>query len=170
VDRLDRSLDLVEDGMVSIRSVTRDLRPAMLDDLGLLPVLRSLVADFAGRTGIKAEFRVSTEKLDLPPGADAAVYRAVQEALSNVAAHSGASRVTVELRQEPGAVRLVILDDGRGPDSGFELATLESRGHLGLTGMRERMTALGGDLTITGGLGRGFRLEIVIPSPGAATA
>jgi signal transduction histidine kinase len=170
VSRLDRSLDLVEDGMVSIRSVTRDLRPAMLDDLGLLPVLRSLVADFAGRTGIKAEFQVSGERLDLPPGADVAVYRAVQEALSNVAAHSGASRVTVELRQESDTVHLVIADDGHGPEAGLELATLESRGHLGLTGMRERITPLGGELTITGGAGRGFRLDIVIPSPGASTA
>ncbi|MDH4348271.1 MAG: histidine kinase [Gemmatimonadota bacterium] len=170
VGRLDRSLDLVEDGMVSIRSVTRDLRPAMLDDLGLLPVLRSLVADFAGRTGIKAEFRVPAEQLHLPPGADVAVYRAVQEALSNVAAHSGASRVTVELRQEPSAAHLVVEDDGRGPDPAFQLATLESRGHLGLTGMRERMTALGGELAISGGQGRGFRLETVIPSPGATTA
>lgn len=170
VGRLDRSLDLVEDGMVSIRSITRDLRPAMLDDLGLVPVLRSLVSDFAGRTGITADFRAPVKQVDLPSGADAAVYRAVQEGLSNVAAHARATSVTVGLEQADGLVRIVIEDDGRGPDAGFELVTLESRGHLGLTGMRERITALGGTLAISGGTGHGFRLEVTIPSHGAGTA
>ena len=87
-----------------------------------------------------------------------------------MAAHAGATRVTVGLEQADGQVRVVIEDDGRGPGSGFELATLESRGHLGLTGMRERITALGGALAIAGGEGRGFRLEITIPSPEASPA
>jgi len=168
VQRLDRSLDLLEDGMVSIRSVTRDLRPALLDDLGLLPVLRSLVTDFTGRTGIPAELHAPAELAELPPGADVAVFRAVQEALSNVAAHAHATTVTVTLDQRGDVTRVVIQDDGRGPEPGFELASLESRGHLGLTGMRERITALGGELTIAGAEGRGFRLEIVIPSGGVS--
>jgi two-component system NarL family sensor kinase len=139
VRRLDRSLDLVEDGMVSISSVTRDLRPAMLDDLGLLPVLRSLVADFAGRTGIKAEFRVSTEKLDLPPGrmprcTARAKTLSTWPPIQGVPRHGRTPRARRRPPRHP--------DDGKGPDSGFELATLESRGHLGLTGMRERMTRL----------------------------
>jgi signal transduction histidine kinase len=94
----------------------------------------------------------------------------VQECLSNVAAHAEASRVHVELRRDGDTIRVAVEDDGRGPAPGFELEGLESRGHLGLTGMRERITGLGGELAISGGPGAGFRLDLSIPASGGTGA
>jgi two-component system sensor histidine kinase UhpB len=162
--RLDRALDLVDDGMVSIRSVTRDLRPALLDDLGLLAALRSLVEDFRERTGLAAVLNAPAELPELPPGADVAIFRAIQEGLSNVAAHSQASRVTISLGEENGSLRLSMKDDGRGPSKDLDLVALELEGHMGLAGMRERITALGGEVRTGGRPGAGFTLEILMPS------
>lgn len=156
--RLGRVLELVDEGMASIRSVTAALRPALLDDLGLLPALRALATDFEARTGIATAFTAPASLPPLNESADVAVFRAVQEGLSNVARHADADRAEVTVELADGRLRIVIEDDGRG---------LEAEGpveeHMGLGGMRERFAALGGTVDLQGRPGGGTRLSLCMP-------
>ena len=159
---LDRALELVDTGIRSIRGVVNDLRPSLLDDLGLLPALRSLIADFTARSGL----RVSLDAPDaLPPlsnDAELALYRALQEALSNIVRHAGATAVDVVVTADAGAVALTVSDDGRGLESGGA-ESLERGGRMGLAGMRERIGALGGDVRLGPGTGAGLMVAVRVP-------
>ena len=143
--RLDQAITLIDTGIRSIRNVTNDLRPSILDDLGLLPALRSLVAEFAERSGIRTGLVAPGALPPLSKEAELALFRALQEALSNVLRHAGARTVEVGISVNPAGVLLAVRDDGRGPP---ELAPewLEQAGHMGLAGMRERIKALGGSV------------------------
>jgi signal transduction histidine kinase len=160
--RLDRALELIDTGIQSIRSVTNDLRPSLLDDLGLLPALRSLVADFGARGEIEIARAAPPALPPLSKEAELALFRALQEALSNVRRHAVASRVEVQITGHPGTVHLRVADNGRGPPSaGWE--QLEREGHMGLAGMRERINALGGSVRFGGTRDHGAALEISVP-------
>jgi signal transduction histidine kinase len=161
-DRLDRALELIDTGIRSIRSVTNDLRPSLLDDLGLLPALRSLVADFGARSDIQVALTAPAVLPPLSKDAELALFRALQEGLSNVRRHAGAGTVDVGITAEAGLVRINVDDDGRGPpEAGVD--QLEREGHMGLAGMRERISALGGSVRFGRSRGRGAALEIVLP-------
>ncbi|HXG43977.1 MAG TPA: GAF domain-containing sensor histidine kinase [Gemmatimonadales bacterium] len=157
--RLDRVLGLVDDGMQSIRSVTEALRPSLLDDLGLLPALRALVTDFGDRTGLAAALTVPDRLPDLADEAELAIFRAVQEGLANVARHAEAQSVAVGVAVVNGLVRVEITDDGRGLRETGE--GVEER--MGLTGMRERITALGGTVRLENRREGGTRLAVELP-------
>lgn len=147
---------LVERAVVQIRNVSHLLRPSELDDLGLLPALRGLVDDFGRRSRIEAHLEVPESLAHCSPELEVALYRVVQEALTNVARHARAKSVHVVLRSEDGRVRLTIVDDGAGaPD--------RPTPHLGLLGIRERIAALAGTLEISTASGAGFRLDATIP-------
>ncbi len=160
--RLDRSLELVDEGLHSIRRVTDSLRPALLDDIGLVPALRSLAADFGERTGLAISVATPERLPPLAADADVALYRALQEGLANVARHAEAGRVRVELASEGGAVTLRVEDDGIGFDPGG-LAAMERQGHAGLAGMRERVETLGGVVVLDSARGRGLKLSVRLP-------
>ncbi|MDQ6924859.1 MAG: sensor histidine kinase [Candidatus Eremiobacteraeota bacterium] len=177
--RFDRVLGLIDTGIRSIREVTNALRPSLLDDLGLLPALRSLVADFEERTGIAVDLTVEDDVSDvllaLPEDADLALFRAVQEALSNVARHAtGATRVTVALAAEAadssaaGGLALAVRDDGAGLAAPADLARYEREGHMGLVGMRERIAALGGSVTVGEAADGGVEVNVRMPAAAAA--
>ncbi|HEU5169786.1 MAG TPA: GAF domain-containing sensor histidine kinase [Gemmatimonadales bacterium] len=168
--RLDRSLDLIDAGIRSIRRVTHDLRPTLLDDLGLLPALRSLVAEFSERSGIPIRFDPPVALPPLAHDAELALFRALQEALANVARHADARGVAVAIRAETGAVRLEIRDDGRGLPPGADLREFERNGHMGLAGMRERIGRLGGSVQLDAGEGGGLTLVVRLPLPAASPA
>jgi signal transduction histidine kinase len=157
--RVDDALTLVDVGIKSIRAVTNELRPALLEDLGLVPALRSLVNDVAARGEIATDFSIEDlAKTRLSADAELALYRALQEGLANVGRHAHASRVAITLRHTPAAVELTLIDDGVGFDPsvrGYE--------HMGLTGMRERVAALGGQVTITSAPRAGVTLHISLP-------
>jgi signal transduction histidine kinase len=162
--RVDDALTLVDVGIRSIRAVTDELRPPLLEDLGLVPALRSLVDDVAGRSGLVTQFTVEDEaRTRLAADAELALFRAVQEGIANVLRHAGASRLTVTLRHTPAAVDLTLEDDGRGFDP-----TAIREGAMGLTGMRERVAALGGRLSVTATGGRGTTLRITLPGEASA--
>jgi signal transduction histidine kinase len=162
--RLDRIMGLVDTGMHSIRTITDDLRPSLLDDLGWLPAIRALVHDFADHTGLVAHLEASGDSAPLSPDAELALFRAVQEALANVAQHSGAASVVVRVTPVESGIMVRIHDDGRGLDPGVLADRQERNGHLGLAGMRERITAVGGRVTVTGEPGSGVRIEIHLPA------
>ena len=157
-DRLGRVMELVDDGMASIRSVTAALRPSLLDDLGLLPALRALAADFEARIGVETRFTGPEQLPALTEPAELALFRGVQEGLSNVARHADAGHVTVELRLRNGGLAVQIQDDGKGLAGG---GGLEER--MGLAGMRERFASQGGLVTLESASPRGTRLELWLP-------
>ncbi len=165
---LARVAELVDEGIESIRRVTQDLRPTLLDDLGLVPALRALALEFRDRCGLSVQFSASGGALRLEEAAELALYRSLQEALSNVGQHAAARTVTITLGDgpAPGHLTLRVVDDGRGFDVG-RLERLEREGHLGLAGMRERLEALGGGLAIESRPGAGVTLEIRMPGDAA---
>jgi signal transduction histidine kinase len=163
--RFDRLLDLVNAGTRSIRSVTEDLRPALLDDLGLLPALRALVTDFRQWSGLDVRFEAPDRLASLRPEAELALFRAVQEGLSNAARHAQAGRVAVRVAHTDGRIRLTVSDDGVGLGAA-ELARVTSGpGRSGLFGMRERLVALGGRVDVRSTPGHGLQLDVDLPVP-----
>ena len=161
--RLDHALGLVDAGIRSIRSVVNDLRPSLLDDLGLLPALRSLAADIGSRSGIATSVDAPAALPPLAEDAELALYRAVQEALTNVVRHAGATAVGVRLAEDAGALVLTVRDDGNGAGAGFDHPD-----RLGLRGMKERITALGGAVEVTGAPGAGVTVRVSLPLGAAA--
>ena len=146
--RLDRLLSLVDTGIASIRQVTSDLRPTLLDDLGLRPALHSLVTDFTERSGIRATFDAPAVFPPLHPDADLALFRALQEALSNVVRHAHATQVDVLVTVDGNGLALSVRDDGKGFPVGRNGRIRDAENRMGLTGMRERIFAIGGDVVI----------------------
>ena len=161
--RFDRLLELVSAGTRSIRSVAEDLRPALLDDLGLVPAVRALVADFRDWSGLEVALEVPEPLPALDAEAELALFRAAQEALSNVARHAEAARVRVTVTPGGSGVLLVIEDDGRGLVED-ELSRIASGpGRSGLFGLRERIGAVGGTVKLANAVPRGLRLSVRLP-------
>jgi signal transduction histidine kinase len=153
--------EMVGQALAQVRDLSNLLRPTVLDDLGLLPALRGLVEDFSRRTRIEVRLETRGPLGALGPDLEVVLYRVIQEALTNVARHAAARSATVHLEANGGAVRLAVEDDGHGVAG-------EPTPHLGLLGIRERVTALGGALAVQGRPGLGFRIEATIPSGAAA--
>jgi signal transduction histidine kinase len=143
-----------------LRQVSHDLRPTILDDLGLVPALKFLAEQVSRSTGISVHLKSSVENR-FAANIKTALYRIVQEALTNVTRHSLAKNVTIELRREPTKLTCLVQDDG----VGFDPGVLWSRGGrgMGLTGIRERTVALGGRLQIHSQPRRGTELLVEIP-------
>ena len=148
---------LANQAMRELLSLARQLRPTALDDLGLVAATAGQVEQLS-RGEIEAEFAAEGEFADLADDAQLVVYRVAQEALSNAARHSGAGRISVQLRRrEDSAVTLEVADDGRG------FAFDESEGGLGIAGMRERALLIGGEITIESRPGRGTTVRLTVP-------
>jgi signal transduction histidine kinase len=143
-----------------LRRLAHELRPTILDDLGLRPALEFLAEGFASRAGIKVIVRGTCEGR-LPAQIENAVYRIVQEALTNAARHARATAVTVELEQAAHRLVCSVRDDG----VGFDSEALLGRGArgLGLLGMRERLTPFGGTLQIHSAPGQGTEVRVTVP-------
>ncbi|MGH7535643.1 MAG: sensor histidine kinase, partial [Gemmatimonadales bacterium] len=166
--RLDQILTLIDDGIRGIRNVTNDLRPSLLDDLGLLPALRSLASDFGERSGLPTDLDTPPSLPPLSKEAELALFRALQEALSNVLRHAAARSVRIGISVSEQGVLLEVRDDGLGPPNGVPPDRLERAGHMGLAGMRERIGALGGSVRFRGTTGAGSSLEVLVPAGGAS--
>jgi len=149
----------VRSGIRSIRAAARELRPALLDDLGLIPALRALADDFADTTDLEVTAELASAD-GLSEDAELALYRSLQEGLSNVARHArGVTRVEVRLGGEPDAVVLEVRDDGTAAEAAVGEA---GRSGTGLLGMRERIAPLGGSVDLRR-TARGARLRVRIP-------
>ncbi|HEX3927812.1 MAG TPA: sensor histidine kinase [Gemmatimonadales bacterium] len=161
--RLDHVLQLVDNGIRGIRRVMNDLRPALLDDLGLLPAIRSLADDMRERSPVIVEVDLAETVPRLGAEAELGLFRAAQEALANVVRHANATHVTIELRTDGDRVSLTVRDNGRGFPEGRHLTAFEREGHLGLAGMRERITALGGSVVVGRGHPAGALITVELP-------
>jgi signal transduction histidine kinase len=151
---------LVDELMSRVSNLSLDLRPAMLDDLGLLPALVWLFERYTRETGIAVDFERSGVEGRFAPETETAAFRLVQEALTNVARHAEVKRVTVRVWRNDGTVGVQVVDRGRGFSPDEALARAESSG---LIGMRERAAALGGTLTIDSRPGEGVQLTAELP-------
>jgi signal transduction histidine kinase len=150
--------ELVVQALQDVRSLAVELRPTALDDFGLVPALERLAETFAERSGISAVVEPNLGSGRLPPAAETALYRLVQEALTNVVKHSSATHVSIILTLRDGGVNALVEDDG----SGFDPDSVGD-GSLGLVGMRERVALLGGTLRIESFPGRGTTLSAYVP-------
>jgi len=153
-----RLREQVVETLHDVRRLAVELRPSALDDFGLVPALERLVETFREQTGIPVELETVLGETRLPPPVETALYRIVQEALTNVIKHSRASRVSVLVTRKGDSVAAVVEDDGVGftPDEVRD-------GGLGLVGMRERIALLGGRLTVESEPERGTTLVAVVP-------
>ena len=159
--RLDDCLRLVDESIGNVRQMSQLLRPTILDDFGLEAALRWLAEGFTHRTGIQTEFKAAISGR-LPDETETHLFRLAQEALTNVARHSGARNAIVTLDSQGGEVRLSIRDDGRGLPAGGAAP----RG-MGMIGMRARARSVGGDLSVRSKEGQGVEIEVRVPAGGA---
>jgi PAS domain S-box-containing protein len=157
--RLNESLTLVEETIESIRDVMMALRPAVLEDYGLMPALRWYADQFSKRTGVPVDVIGAQTSWRLPHEAEEALFRIAQEALSNVAKYAGASRATVHVDATSDAIRLIIQDDGCGFDHEFAREPSRESG-WGLMIMKERASAVGANLHIESAPDRGTRIVV----------
>ena len=156
------AMETMLDRMVAAtRRIAADLRPLMLDDLGLVPAAQWLVENFKERHGVACEIDVAPPDLELQDPQATAVFRIMQESLVNVARHAQASRVEITLARVDGEIRLRVADDGRG----FDLSEARKDNSFGLVGLRERAHLVDGQITIDSAPGRGTIVEVRIPLP-----
>ena len=162
--RAQRSLDRVHDQLraaeAELRRIAHEMRPSMLDDLGLVPALNFLAKGFSSRYGVKAQILGGLDER-LPREVETALYRITQEAFNNAARHAHAKEIVVTLSQIPDRLRVSIVDDG----CGFEAGEFPPGGNagLGLRGIRERLKPLDGTLEIRSAPDQGTELDIELP-------
>tara|TARA_R110002110_G_scaffold34312_26_gene116933 strand:+ start:723 stop:2210 length:1488 start_codon:yes stop_codon:yes gene_type:complete len=156
---LSKGIEGLREAITEVRRISRDLRPGVLDDLGLGPAIKTLAKDFQTRTGISCNFSTVVFRNRVDDDAKIALYRIAQEALTNVERHAGATEVAIDLRGHRRGATLRIIDNGRG---------LSTDDHnrapgLGLRNMQERMEQLGGSLRLTDVPGGGTSIKASIP-------
>ncbi len=169
-ERIRETRTLAHQTLRAVRNMSLDLRPSALDDLGLLPALRWYIKEYQQKCGIEAELTVSGLKERLPSEAETALYRMIQESLTNTAKHARANHVWVTLTEDGLLLRATIRDDGQGFDAaGMMRRHWQDRG-LGLAGMQERAALLDGSVEIESEPGAGALITVTIPlrQPSAA--
>jgi signal transduction histidine kinase len=158
LEKTDSMSKLIDSTVATVRKIATGLRPEMLDDMGLIAAVAWQAKDFQKRTGIRCRAKLPPEsKLDLDISTTA--FRIFQEILTNVARHSRATRVDIELGLTPEELTLEVLDNG----VGIADSDLNGRKSLGLLGMRERALLFGGEVSVSGTPGQGTRVAVSIP-------
>ncbi|MBI2907092.1 MAG: GAF domain-containing protein [Chloroflexi bacterium] len=163
--RLRELRDIAAQTLTGLRDLARDLRPSMLDDLGIKAALERYVEGYAAKFGLPVDLEIAgfTPDRRLPPHIELTVFRIIQEALTNVAKHAQARSVSVVLELRSRSVVVVIEDDGVGFDVQQVLASPLAEAHLGLHGMRERALLVGGRLALESAPGHGTTVQVEIP-------
>lgn len=165
--RVDEMLEMIDDTVAALRRIAADLRPLMLDDLGLNAAIEALAREASHRMDVEVAVRLGDEDPPLADGAAIAVYRMVQEALTNVGRHARATEVRIELLRQGDEIVLTVRDNG----VGFAAEAQPTDGRYGLLGIRERALMLGGRLEVDNPPGGGARVTVHLPlKPPAAEA
>ncbi len=157
--KIRETLDVVDRTIEGIRRIIGRLSPLVLQELGLIAAVRKEAKDLAKSTGVKARVNLARDFGRLPGALETAIYRVVQEALHNVAKHAHASNVLIDMERKGDHVRLTIQDDG----IGITPIPNPARQTFGVSGMRERISTLGGKMTIVSTPGQGTRIEVNAP-------
>jgi len=150
---------LVSSIIQSVRRISTDLRPGMLDDLGLVAAIEWQTQEFQGRTEICTQFTSTLGNGKLDRELDTAVFRILQETLTNVARHANATRVNITLKEKASGLILTVRDNGKG----ITQRQISHRKSLGILGMRERALLLGGEIIIVGLPGKGTTVSVEFP-------
>ena len=161
--RIEESISIIDGATQQVRNLSFDLRPAMLDDLGLAATLRWYADRQAQRGGFSVHLALEASGVDFPAELSIACFRVAQEALTNVLRHAKAQHVWVELRRRDGEIELAIRDDGIGfdPDNVRDRA---GRGEsFGLLGIKERVELLGGQTEVKSQTGQGTSIRVWLP-------
>ena len=161
-EKISSTQRLVEKSVDIVHRFARELRPTVLDDLGLIPALHSYMKSFTTRTGVRASLKVFAAVEQLNTAQRTVLFRVAQEALTNVARHAQASRVEVNIRKFPDCIGMKIKDDGKSFDAERVLHS-KGNGRLGLLGMRERLEMIGGTFAIASLPGKGTSIQAQIP-------
>lgn len=157
---------MVDSTLLSVRRIARQLRPEMLDALGLVPAIEWQASDLQSRTGLRCTVEAPESWSDIDPRRGTALFRIVQEALTNVVRHAGASRVRIRLHRKPDELLLTVQDDGQGFDAGDAGVGTS----LGILGMRERAASIGASFEIDSQPGQGARITVRVPMPAPPAA
>jgi signal transduction histidine kinase len=160
---------LLQETIEGVRRFSRELRPTLLEDLGLIPALRRLVRDLIP-DGVKASIVVEGDPREIDTDTELALYRIAQEAINNVRRHAQAHHLEARLHLDSELIHLCIEDDGQGFEVSANLSELAQRGSFGLMGIQERAELLGGRMVIHSQAGRGTRLEVWLPHSGKPPA
>jgi signal transduction histidine kinase len=155
--------ELVARTIETVHRFCRDLRPAMLDDLGLVPTLKWYTKTFAARTGIRVNLRASRSVERLDHDGKTLVYRVLQESLTNVWKHAGAQEADVSIRAIQRGVSMEIRDDGKAFDVERYVRPYRQGGGIGLLGMQERVRQAKGEFTVESAMGKGTTIRVQIP-------
>jgi signal transduction histidine kinase len=161
------SIDMARAAYGDVHNIALDLRPAMLDRLGLIPTLQWYARQQAKYARCEIAVEADAFPVQLPSDLLIAAFRIVQEAVNNAVRHASAQRIQIEARYRPGCVELRIRDDGVGFDPSAAI-TLQEPGGLGLIGMRQRAQDVGGHVTIRSQLGSGTEVVALLPTPESA--
>jgi len=159
IEKTDSMCKLIDTTVQTVRKIATGLRPEMLDDMGLVAAVAWQAKDFQKRTGIRCRTKLPGENVKLDADVSTTMFRIFQEILTNVARHSRATRVDLELSVNEGSVALEVIDNG----VGIADAELNGKKSLGLLGMHERALLFGGEVKITGTAGHGTRVSVSIP-------
>ena len=146
-----------------VREFIFDLRPMMLDDLGLNPTLKKSIEDYEQKTGIACNLTISGRDYRQPPHTEVTIFRVIQHLLQNVKSHAQATHVQITLNVDNDKVTVIVEDDGTGFDVGDALAASRERKTLGLSSMQEQVEMLGGVIKFDSSLGKGTRVEFWLP-------
>ena len=146
-----------------IRNLSLDLRPPLLDEMGLVSALKGYLETQAERTGLEIEVRGDASCPGLAPEMEITAFRVAQEAVTNAIRHAAARKVTVSIRSLDGVLSILVEDDGKGFDVRGTLQGPATGKYLGLLGMQERARMLGGELVIESSPGRGTRVRLQLP-------
>jgi signal transduction histidine kinase len=164
-EQMSEARALAKRGLQEIHGLIYDLRPSVLDDLGLFSAIRWLAERHLAPAGIAFRCEVSEPGRRLNSHQETTLFRAVQEAVQNVARHSGAETVLIQIEPGTQALHIEIEDDGRGFDPASVASPAPSGRGLGLLGMRERLALLGGSAEVSSSPGAGTRVVLTIPYP-----
>jgi len=159
----DENLRIVEEALQQVRRLALALRPSVLDDLGLVPALRGIAEQTAGRSGFAIHFHPALPSGRLAPDVETACFRIVQEALTNVARYANARRVDIDLFHDGDELVLSVKDDGDGFDVAAMRARASAGSSMGLLGMRERAMLIGGQLEIESAMEQGCTVRLRCP-------
>ncbi len=160
---LRETIDIVEHAIQIVRDRSMDLRPALLDDFGLLPAIRWYVERHAARAGFRVELNADPHMPRVPAALETACFRIIQEAVTNAMRHAKATELGIDIENPTDGVRFSIRDNG----VGFDVSAARRRalfgGSIGIAGMQERVEFLGGTLDIDSSPGRGTHIEVFLP-------
>jgi hypothetical protein len=162
-ERIDDMKNLLDSVMKEAREISYKLMPSVLEDFGLAPALQLLSEQFSNRTEVKVQFQAHGINDRLDPNLEIGLYRIAQESLNNVSKHAEASEVNLQIIRHSTGIRLVIEDNGKGLAAQQSIIRTTGKGGMGLPGMRERASTIGGVLTIDSTPNNGTLIAVEVP-------